>query len=227
MNDHLKDLYTTQKNLIDRVKREIQGPYPGFIEAYDPKLKTCSVSIPITEYYLTDSGEKREAPWPKLEDIPVWFPGGLTCGITYPLKKATPVLLIPCARSISDWIKSDGKEPIAPDDFRAYPDGHFFCLGRLFPEKANEATANETDLIIENRDGQTEIHVCKSGEVKIKAKKIRLGSLDAGLALALGQATKNALDELKTHTNAVGTILGVPPVASLFNVESQTVHTNA
>jgi hypothetical protein len=211
--------------LSERIKGQIFGAIPAVVESFDPELKTISAQISLTEYSETDAGDEREEPWPKHEDVPVLFPGGGPLTITWPLEPGDPVLLIFCSRDIAEWMGTDGKEPVAPDDYRAHPEGACFALPRLYPEKRNDGKANGKDFIIAFKDGP-EIHVKASGEITLVGQKIELGAEGASQALGLAPLIMTALNLLMAHTNTVGAILGVPPIATLPDIDSKKVFAN-
>jgi len=208
------------------IRDNIKGAMPAFVESYDKDAKTISATIPISDYFETDQDEPQELEWPVIEDIPIMYPGGGPITITWPLKQGDPVLLIPCGRDISEWFVSDGKEPTSPDMFNIFPDGAWFALPRIYPEKKNDGDADGENLIIQ----------CGDVEFQVSATKIRLGSLDASKALALATETLNALNELKTFCNLVSTTataaggLLIPPpspILTVFDIDSTKVFTDA
>lgn len=217
----------------DYHRAEIHAGKVAYIEEYDPETFLCSLTPQVTSYQQTDSGDIQELPWPKMEDIPVVFPGGGDAGLTYPLKPGCPVLLAFCDHDIAEVMSSDGKEPVAPENYQPSPEGACFVQARYFPEKASKAPANADDLFLYN----------ESGDVVLKADKVRLGECEAdnpagalNKSLALTEKVDDRIDTLLNKINEIiaataaasgllipGTVLPIPPQAS---TESTTVFTN-
>lgn len=223
---HLQTIEQSQDQAVESwVRENYHRPMPAFVESFDKDSKTISATIPISEYRESDQDEPQELAWPKLEDIPVLFPGGGPITITWPLKQGDPVLLIPCGSDLSEWFVSDGKEPVSPDLYNI-SDGSWFAIPRLYPEKKNEGNADGINLVIE----------CGDVEFQVDTSKVRLGSLDAAKALAKAEETQSALDELKTTVNLIiaaataagGLVLPPPsPILSVFNIASTKVFTDS
>lgn len=241
MSDVYGHIQTIEKSLAKIAENQQRDKFvclPAVVESYDPETKTVSAVPVLTEFRETDAGDTDELGWTPIEDIPVIFPGGGPVTITWPIPQGTPVLLLFCSRDIGEWLFSNGKEPIAPENTEQSPEGSVFCLPRVYPGKANPGKANESDLIIEHSEGPTEIHVTAKGEVQILAGKVRLGSLDASKALAVAEkvndrfsAAEGKINELVTGANAavgVGGFWLTPqtPLGPQSSTESTTVFTN-
>lgn len=215
----------------DYHRDEIHGSKVAFIETYDPDTKLCAVTPQVSEYQETDSGDVKERAWPKMEDVPVLFAGGGEAGLTYPLKKGCPVLLIFCDRDIAEVMASDGQEPVAPENYDPSPETACFVLARYFPEKASKAPANKKDVFLYN----------SAGDVVLKSAKVRMGecsddsgpSGDLSKALALTEKVDDRLNtlagkidaiiiELNAAVGAGGLVLTPPPapVGALASVNS-------
>lgn len=190
---HLKTIEQSQDQAVESwVRENVHRPMPAFVESFDKDAKTISATIPISEYRESDQDEPQELTWPKLEDIPVLFPGGGPITITWPLKQGDPVLLIPCGSDLSEWFVSDGKEPVSPDLYNI-SDGSWFALPRLYPEKKNEGNADGVNLVIE----------CGDVEFQVDTSKVRLGSLDASKALALAEKVDQEISALAGAVNGL------------------------
>lgn len=189
-------LYQAMK---DYHRTEIHAGKVAYIEEYDPETFLCSLTPPITSYQEQDNGDIQELPWPKMEDIPVAFPGGGDAGLTYPLRPGCPVLLNFCDHDIAEVLVGDGKEPVAPENYEPSPEGACFVIARYFPEKASQAPANADDLFLYN----------EGGDVVVKAAKVRMGtcgdnaapSSDLDKALALAEKVDARLSDVVTQIN--------------------------
>lgn len=200
----------------DYHREEIHTTKVAHVESYDSNKKTLSLSLPLTEYQETDSGDTKELPWPKFDDVPVSFPGGGDAGITYPFKKGCPVLLTFCDRDTAEVLTSDGKEPIAPENYDPSPEGACFVFARYFPEKNADAPANDDDLIVYN----------SSGDVVLKADKIRAGDVDCSTAVAQASKSNTNFTKVQVKADILLAMFGLPIIGLLDDVSSAHLFTN-
>ena len=226
-------IFTNEAAIEDSLQRfinadrlELNTCIPGFVESFNPDDMTADITIPFSEGRAAEFGEVEEIEWPVLPGVPVWMPGGGPITIKFPLKNGDPVLVIFCQRSIAEWWLSDGREQVWPEDLRLHPESAAICLPRLFPQGAKKGDGNDSDLIIQHEKG-VDLRITASGELQVKADKVRLGSLSAGTAIAKADTTNSNMTALQVKIDAIGAILGVPPLGVLPSVSSNKVFTDS
>jgi phage baseplate assembly protein gpV len=101
-----------------KVERSIVGnqlrvSMPGIIQSFDPETVTCVVQ-PAIRYIETDAkGQSSTKSFPLLVDVPVVFPRGGGCTLTFPVTAGDECLLVFADRCIDFWWQSGGvQEPV-------------------------------------------------------------------------------------------------------------------
>ena len=90
---------------IEAIKREIMFSLhcalPGVVESFDPETQTASIRPMIKARFR---GEPVSLPL--LQDVPVFFPGTRTAGITWPVSAGDECLVIFADLPIDAWLTS-------------------------------------------------------------------------------------------------------------------------
>ena len=120
-------------NEITALKREIASSLfcalPGIVESFDASAQTVCV-YPA----LKRRNRKGEAvALPLLRDVPVFFPGGRTSGITWPVARGDECLLIFADSAIDGWFESGEAEAPASERRHDLSDAFAFVGFRSKP----------------------------------------------------------------------------------------------
>lgn len=75
------------KALSDSIFSMLRVSMPGIIQTFDPIACTCTVQPAISGQTADELGNFKSAPLPLLLDVPVVFPRGGGCTITFPVKE--------------------------------------------------------------------------------------------------------------------------------------------
>lgn len=205
--------------------RDLNTAIPGHIESYDAETRTASISIPIVNYTEGEQpSDEVEEDWPVLLGVPVWFPGGGSFHMSWPLANGDPVLIVFCQRDISEWFVSDGKEPHAPEFPELHTENAAICIPRLYPEKAEKKDASDTDVTLQFKT--TKFILKPNGDVVIEGPKLIVGSDSGSTPLANGNVTQSQISANNERINTLSAILGLPPVVLTGNIKSSKAFTN-
>ncbi len=106
----LDETFESERKVL---KEQIRVALPGIIQSFDPELVTAVVQ-PAIRYVERDSdGNKSTKDYPLLVDVPVVFPRGGGCTLTFPVKEGDECLVIFADRCIDFWWQSGGvQEPV-------------------------------------------------------------------------------------------------------------------
>lgn len=86
---------------------------PGIIESFDPETVTCIVAPAIKGVITASDGSTRSVSYPLLVDVPVVFPRGGGCTLTFPIKNGDECLVIFADRAIDFWWQNgETQEPV-------------------------------------------------------------------------------------------------------------------
>jgi len=100
--------------IMDGVSEKIRVALPGTILSFDPDTVTCTVQPAIKGYEKDAAGAQKSVSISVLVDVPVIFPRGGGCTLTFPVKAGDECLLIFADRCIDFWWQSGGEqEPVS------------------------------------------------------------------------------------------------------------------
>ncbi|MDU6434808.1 MAG: Gp138 family membrane-puncturing spike protein [Pantoea sp.] len=103
------------KVLSDTIFSMLRVSMPGIIQSFDPIACTCTVQPAISGQVADEAGAFKSAPLPLLVDVPVVFPRGGGCTITFPVKAGDECLVVFSDRCIDFWWQNGGvQEPVDP-----------------------------------------------------------------------------------------------------------------
>ncbi len=103
------------KVLSDTIFSMLRVSLPGIIESYDPIANTCTVVPALKGAKPDEEGNLISETLPLLVDVPVVFPRGGGCSITFPVKAGDECLVVFSDRCIDFWWQSGGvQEPVDP-----------------------------------------------------------------------------------------------------------------
>lgn len=103
------------KVLSDTIFSILRVSLPGIIESFDPIACTCTVQPALKGQTADELGNMKSAPLPLLVDVPVVFPRGGGCTITFPVKAGDECLVVFSDRCIDFWWQSGGvQEAVDP-----------------------------------------------------------------------------------------------------------------
>lgn len=100
----------TAQAIADSVSTQMRVAMPGIIQSFDPDTVTCTVEVALRGIVGDGSTELKP-----LVDVPVIFPRGGGCTLTFPVKEGDECLLIFADRCIDFWWQSGGvQETVDP-----------------------------------------------------------------------------------------------------------------
>lgn len=105
---------------------QLRVALPGIIQSFDPDAVTAVVQPAIRYVERDNDGNKSTKDYPLLVDVPVVFPRGGGCTLTFPVKEGDECLVIFADRCIDFWWQSGGiQEPV---DGRMHDLSDAFCI---------------------------------------------------------------------------------------------------
>ncbi|EEW1780760.1 phage baseplate assembly protein V [Escherichia coli] len=100
----------TAQAIADSVSTQMRVAMPGIIQSFDPDAVTCTVEVALRGIVGDGSTELKP-----LVDVPVIFPRGGGCTLTFPVKEGDECLLLFADRCIDFWWQSGGvQETVDP-----------------------------------------------------------------------------------------------------------------
>ncbi|TGC25023.1 Gp138 family membrane-puncturing spike protein [Escherichia sp. E1130] len=120
------DLAETFQSERETTKNQIRVALPGIVQSFDPGAVTAVVQPAIRSVETDNDGKRSTKNYPLLVDVPVVFPRGGGCTLTFPVKAGDECLVIFADRCIDFWWQSGGvQEPV---DDRVHDLSDAFCI---------------------------------------------------------------------------------------------------
>ncbi|WP_233977268.1 Gp138 family membrane-puncturing spike protein [Pectobacterium versatile] len=114
----LKSQTNSEQDLIDTVMKRVMSSLrvamPGVIQSFNPDDVTCVVQPSLMGQDTGSDSNKESNPLQLLTDVPVVFPRGGGCTLTFPVSPGDECLIIFADRCIDFWWQSGGiQEPVS------------------------------------------------------------------------------------------------------------------
>lgn len=210
LNSQLGSKEQADARLAQAIMSAMRVSMPGIIQSFDHDAVTAVVQPAIKGVELDESGADVSVNIPLLVDVPVVFPRGGGCTLTFPVKAGDECLVIFADRCIDFWWQNGGVQK--PVDLRMHDLSDAFAIvgpqsqahkisgistsaaqlrtddGAAFVEVAagHAITVKTPGKLTANADGGTEITsptIVLNGNVTIN------GNLSQGMGASGGSAT--------------------------------------
>ncbi|MBV0335489.1 hypothetical protein KTP00_14385 [Klebsiella pneumoniae] len=155
LNSQLGSKEQADAQLAQAIMSAIRVSMPGIIQSFDPDAVTAVVQPAIKGAEKDESGAEVSVNLPLLVDVPVVFPRGGGCTLTFPVKAGDECLVIFADRCIDFWWQSGGiQEPV---DERMHDLSDAFCI--VGPQSQAKKIGGISTSAVELRsdDGETKL----------------------------------------------------------------------
>lgn len=148
----------------------------------------------------------------KLTGLPILGLGSGPLMVFLPVAVGAEVMIVCADRSVAPFSRESTAQPAQVRDMSL----HGFNGAGILPIEISmarwPADAPTDRAIIGMKDGSTQLQVSTTGEIVAKAATVKLGSASASSPVANADTADSNDDLIRTHSNSVGTILGIPPL---------------
>lgn len=189
------------KSLAAAVSSSLRVALPGIIQSFDADAVTCVVQPAIKGSVRDADDASSSLTLPLLVDVPVVFPRGGGCSMTFPLTKGDECLLLFSDRCIDFWWQNGGvQEPV---DLRQHDLSDAFAL--VGPQsQAQKISAISSDAVqLRTDDGSAFVELKRSGEVTITTPRLTVN----GDVMVNGEITSTG-DQLANGVSQTGHVHG-------------------
>lgn len=107
-NERAPDLLTTIRDAINAALSGLWVSIPCIVENSDPEAVTVTAQPTIQLQVGQPDGSIILVDLPLLQDVPVMFPRGGGCTMTFPIKPGDECLVVFASRCIDGWWQSGG-----------------------------------------------------------------------------------------------------------------------
>ena len=160
------------------LNEQLRVALPGIIQSFDPDTVTAVVQPAIRYIERDNDGNKETKDYPLLVDVPVIFPRGGGCTLTFPVKEGDECLVIFADRCIDFWWQSGGiQEPV---DGRMHDLSDAFCIVGPQSQAKKISGISTTAAQLRTDDGSAFIEVAAGHDVTVKTSGKLTASADGG-----------------------------------------------
>lgn len=202
LNAQLGSKEQADAQLAQAIMSAMRVSIPGIIQSFDTDAVTAVVQPAIKGSEQDESGAEVSVNLPLLVDVPVVFPRGGGCTLTFPVKEGDECLVIFADRCIDFWWQSGGiQEPV---DGRMHDLSDAFCIVGPQSQAKKISGISTTAAQLRTDDGSAFIELSAGGDITattagnatINAPEIILngnvtinGNLSQGMGESGGSAT--------------------------------------
>ncbi|HBK4620484.1 Gp138 family membrane-puncturing spike protein [Klebsiella michiganensis] len=154
------------------LSEQLRVALPGIIESFNPDAVTAVVQPAIRYIERDNDGNKSTKDYPLLVDVPVVFPRGGGCTLTFPVKEGDECLVIFADRCIDFWWQSGGvQEPV---DGRMHDLSDAFAIVGPQSQAKKISGISATAAQLRTDDGAAFIELAAGGAVTITSPQITI-----------------------------------------------------
>ncbi|PLO35531.1 translation initiation factor IF-2 [Klebsiella pneumoniae] len=178
LNSQLGSKEQADSQLAQAIMSAMRVSMPGIIQSFDPDAVTAVVQPAIKGAEQDESGADVSVNIPLLVDVPVVFPRGGGCTLTFPVKAGDECLVIFADRCIDFWWQSGGiQEPV---DERMHDLSDAFCIVGPQSQAKKIGGISTTAAQLRTDDGSAFIEVAAGHDVTVKTPGKLTASADGG-----------------------------------------------
>lgn len=186
--------------VLDHRLRGLHTSMPGEVQSYDASTQTADILPQLKRQTPDGEGGFTAEDLPVLPGVPVCFPRGGGCFMSFPLQKGDFVLVVFAERAIGNWRQKG--EASNPGDLRMHTlAGAQAIPCNLYPSSQALQSADANNMVL-GRDA------APAAQIAFTSELVKLGGGDQFVALA--NLVKQRLDDIQdkfdnhTHTTALG-----------------------
>lgn len=158
---------------LDGLRSGLWTSMPGIIQSFNAGAVTATVQLAIKGIVHAPDGTAQFVNMPLLVDVPVHFPRGGGCTLTFPVAKGDECLVVFAARCIDGWWQSGGVQ--APMDPRIHDLSDGFAFVGFFSQATKIGGISTASTQLRSNDGATYIDLNPSTK---KVKIVAPGGFD-------------------------------------------------
>jgi hypothetical protein len=140
---------------LDGLRSGLWTAMPGIIQSFNADPITATVQLAIKGIVHAPDGSAQFVNLPLLVDVPVHFPRGGGCTLTFPVAKGDECLVVFAARCIDGWWQSGGVQ--APMDPRIHDLSDGFAFVGFFSQATKIGGISTSSAQLRSNDGATYI----------------------------------------------------------------------
>jgi hypothetical protein len=183
------DLAETFKSERETTKNQIRVALPGIVQSFDPGAVTAVVQPAIRSVETDNDGNRVTKNYPLLVDVPVIFPRGGGCTLTFPVKAGDECLVIFADRCIDFWWQNGGvQEPV---DDRVHDLSDAFCIVGPQSQAHKIGGISISAAQLRTDDGAAFVEVAAGHNITVKTPGALTATAEGGTTITSPTITLN------------------------------------
>lgn len=162
---------------------------PGIIQSFDAAEVTAVVQPAIRCVETDNDGNRTTRDYPLLTDVPVVFPRGGGCTLTFPVKAGDECLVIFADRCIDFWWQSGSVQEPVDDRMHDLSDAFAIVGPQSQAKKISSISASGAQLRTD--DGKAFIEVAAGGNITAQTAGTLTAKADGGTTITSPNITLN------------------------------------
>lgn len=151
--ERINDAEEMLRVAMDGLRSGLWTAMPGIIDSFDASALTASVQIAIKGVVSGMDGRAQFVNMPLLVDVPVHFPRGGNCTLTFPVTAGDECLVVFAARCIDAWWQSGGVQ--VPMEPRIHDLSDGFAFVGFFSQPRKISSVSTASAQLRSNDGAT------------------------------------------------------------------------
>lgn len=148
---------------MDGMRSGLWTAMPGIIQSFSASAVTATVQMAIKGIVQDQTGKSQFVNLPLLVDVPVFFPRGGNCTLTFPIAKGDECLVVFASRCVDGWFQSGGIQAPMQPRMHSMSDG--FALVGFFSQATKISGISTSTAQLRSNDGSTYVEVNPAGQI--------------------------------------------------------------
>ncbi len=179
---------------------------PGIVQSFDATALTAVVQPAIQGIVQQQEGPAQAVNLPLLPDVPVVFPRGGKCTLTFPVAPGDECLVILASRCIDAWWQSGGVQlPMEP---RMHDLSDGFAIVGPFSQATAIKALSTTTVQLRSNDGTTYIELNPTGQIVNVASPGGMNITAPTVAISGAVTVTQTIAAQQTITSSAGIVTG-------------------
>lgn len=168
---------------------QLRVAMPGIIQSFDPDTITAVIQPAIRAVERDNDGNTSTADYPLLVDVPVVFPRGGGCTLTFPVAPGDECLVTFADRCIDFWWQNGGvQEPV---DSRMHDLSDAFAIVGPQSQAQKISGISTTAAQLRTDDGAAFVEVAAGNDITVKTPGALTATADGGTTITSPTITLN------------------------------------
>ena len=149
--------------ILSGSQKGIWTALPGSVVSFDADTVTASVQPGVSGVVTGQDGSPSTVNLPVLTDVPVVFPRGGGCTLTFPVAAGDECLIVFACRSIDAWSQSGGVQP--PANARKHDLSDAFAIIGPMSQANKISGMSPSTTQLRSNDGSTFVELDPAGQI--------------------------------------------------------------